>query len=386
MKIYFFYGRIIQLSCHTYALIKHEQLLIWQLATWKASNWRTISLAYGKIQQKKVHHHVLHRYLIWCLFLFSFLPWQQFSSKLRLLSDQLLRMGQFRWYLNRCIGSRSVRHHRERIRKSSALNHWFRNWKTRHLLRFVRLELRVAKNKKQFTHDGSSWDFNHCSKLVFDLFSSFLLNFRVNLFHHCLLVLELSAETHQRNHHLRKDIRFGCCPENRSALHFGDLRQSDSQSASAPPEHRIELMQFLDLVLQHSWLDLHFCGNLQDIVFFFRQELVERWVQSSNGHWLSAHHFEQSFEIFHLEFHKLIECLFPFVDCVWEDHLSHGLDSGPFEEHVFSSAEANALGAEFNGVFCILGSVRIGSDSELSDFVCPGHELKEVGGSDIRIN
>ncbi len=49
---------------------------------------------------------------------------------------------------------------------------------------------------------------------------------------------------------------------------------------------------------------------------------------------------------------------------VGEDHLAHGVDAVALEEHVFGAGEADAGGAEGEGVFGLLRSVGVGADFE----------------------
>jgi hypothetical protein len=59
------------------------------------------------------------------------------------------------------------------------------------------------------------------------------------------------------------------------------------------------------------------------------------------------------------------------LDGVGEDHLAHGVDAVALEEHVLGAAEADAGGAERDGVLRLLGRVGVGADLELGGLRAP---------------
>ena len=60
---------------------------------------------------------------------------------------------------------------------------------------------------------------------------------------------------------------------------------------------------------------------------------------------------------------------------VWfQDHLPDQGQSVSFEEHVLCSTKPDTLGAESEGVLCLLGLVGVRVDTHLGDFLSPRHQ------------
>jgi hypothetical protein len=96
------------------------------------------------------------------------------------------------------------------------------------------------------------------------------------------------------------------------------------------------------------------------------------------GWWPGALEFgEDADEILALVGEEFGERLFAIVGLLGQDHLAHGIDAIAFEEHVFGAAEADAGGAEGDGVGGLLGGVGVGADLEAADFAAPVHEFLE---------
>ena len=60
---------------------------------------------------------------------------------------------------------------------------------------------------------------------------------------------------------------------------------------------------------------------------------------------------------------SLASAAFAVLDVLGEDHLAHRVDAVAFEEHVLGAAQADADGAERDGVGGLLRRVGIGADA-----------------------
>ena len=70
--------------------------------------------------------------------------------------------------------------------------------------------------------------------------------------------------------------------------------------------------------------------------------------------------------------------LLPVFGLFGENHLAHGIDAVALEEHVLGAAEADAGGAERDGVGRLLGVVGVGADLQARGLGAPFHELREI--------
>ena len=69
---------------------------------------------------------------------------------------------------------------------------------------------------------------------------------------------------------------------------------------------------------------------------------------------------------------------FRVLERLGEDHLAHRVDAVAFEEHVLGAAEADADGAERDGVRGLLRRVGVGADAHARRLRAPLHQLLEV--------
>ena len=83
---------------------------------------------------------------------------------------------------------------------------------------------------------------------------------------------------------------------------------------------------------------------------------------------------EDAFEIALLQRQQFGERFFAAFHVVGQNHLAHGDDAVAFEEHVLGAAEADAFGAESDGVFDLIGLVGIGAQTELAILVGQLHQ------------
>ena len=142
------------------------------------------------------------------------------------------------------------------------------------------------------------------------------------------------------------------------------------ETAAAVSEHRVELVQEFDLVLDGADRDLHGLGQILDILFFLGQELVQRRIEQADGDRQPLHLAEDADEITLLHGQDLGQGLLAPFQLFGQDHLTHGRDPLGIEEHMLGAAEADPFGAEFAGHLGVMGGIGIGADLQ-SCGTCP---------------
>ena len=234
--------------------------------------------------------------------------------------------------------------------------------------------------------DRGTRDLDHRPHLVRDVIGGealFLEDLLCSLVDHRPLQLELLDVSHERDHDLGMDldpllVHGARRLDDRTGLHLGDLRIGDPEPAAAMPEHRVELVQRLYLLLDFFHRDSH---RLRDFALSFsivREELVQRRVQKPDRHRAGPHGAEDPLEIAALHREELGERLAPTSLVVGEDHLAHGDDPISLEEHVFGAAEPDPLCAELHRLGGVVRGVGVGAHPEAPDLVGPGEDGAEV--------
>ena len=109
-----------------------------------------------------------------------------------------------------------------------------------------------------------------------------------------------------------------------------------------------------------------------------RQELVERRVEKTNRRRISVQRLEDAGEVVPLIRQQLGECRLPCLDGLGQNHLTHRVDTVALEEHVLGAAEADADGAERDGVLRLLRRVGIRAHGHPRRLAAPLHELLET--------
>ena len=226
----------------------------------------------------------------------------------------------------------------------------------------------------------------------FDHGADQVIEFHLLLRHHFLrdamddlgLEIEFLLEPDERDHDFRLHLDlllrdFGRGFEDGAGLHLGDLRIGDAEAAAAMAEHRIELVQLRDALLRSS-------PTLMPSLLA-RDPAAAPWSCGRNScsggsrkrivAGIAFERLEDADEILALIGQQLRERLFPVVDVVGENHLAHRVDAVAFEEHVLGAGEADAGGAEGEGVLGLLGIVGVGADIEARGLRAPLHELVE---------
>ena len=172
-------------------------------------------------------------------------------------------------------------------------------------------------------------------------------------------------------------LHFGGGFEDGARLHLGDFGIDDAEAAAAEAEHRVELVQFV-----HALRDLSRRGcpasrrgrSARRAVV--RQEFVQRRVEETDGGREALQRLEDADEV--VASGKA--AAWPAPCCrsfhgVGENHLAHRVDAVAFEEHVLGAAEADADGAEGDGVGGLLGRVGVGADLQPGGLGAPVHQL-----------
>ena len=166
-----------------------------------------------------------------------------------------------------------------------------------------------------------------------------------------LLVRELLDVPDERDHDLGLDgdaarLDIGRRFEDRPRLHLGDLGEDDPQAASAEPEHRVELVESFDTLVDLFVRDPHLPSQLALRRLLVGDELVKRRIDRADRDGAAVHCRKDPLEVLPLEREKLRKRFLALLDGVGEDHLTHRSDLPFAEEHVLRTAEADPLGAE----------------------------------------
>src|SRR5579859_356248 len=184
---------------------------------------------------------------------------------------------------------------------------------------------------------SSAWDFNHRTDKVVELDLLFLHDFLRDAMHDFYLKVELLFEADERNHNLRiyfnsRFLHFCCSFKDRTRLHLGDLRIHDAQTAAAESEHRIELMQFLNSLLNLFDGHAHFLREIVLRCTLVRQELMQRRIEEANRSRASVEFLEHADEVFALIRKDLRKSLLTVLLRVGKNHFAHRVDAIAFKE------------------------------------------------------
>ena len=109
-----------------------------------------------------------------------------------------------------------------------------------------------------------------------------------------------------------------------------------------------------------------------------RQELVQRRIEEADRRRVALQRAEDAGEVLALVRQQLGERRLPLLHGLGEDHLAHRVDAIALEEHVLGAGEADADGAERDGVRRLLRRVGVGADAHARRVGAPLHQLLEV--------
>ncbi len=145
-------------------------------------------------------------------------------------------------------------------------------------------------------------------------------------------------------------------------------------------KHRVELVQRINASLNLSSIDTQLsCKFLLSLLVVWN-ELVQWWVEQTDGDRQSVHRGEDSCEVLTLERKELGECFATLVFVFGNDHLTDGQRSLTTEEHVLRTAESDPLSAKFAGTRGIVGRVGVGANGQGTVLVSPLHQTSKVAG------
>src|SRR5258706_11224049 len=105
---------------------------------------------------------------------------------------------------------------------------------------------------------------------------------------------------------------------------------------------------------------------------------MERRIERTDNDGESVHRLEQAGEIGALHREKFQERFAAGLLVTRENHGLHVWNTVRGEEHVFGTAEANALGAEAAGGLRVAWNIGVGAYAErTAEFIGPAHERRE---------
>ena len=161
-------------------------------------------------------------------------------------------------------------------------------------------------------------------------------------------------------------------------LHNRDFGIRDCKTAASVTHHRVEFMQTVANEFDFgNGLTLCFCKQF-DILFFGRNEFVERRIQETNGDRHAFECFHQAFEVCLLHGLDCRKCFDAFFNGLGANHFTEFIYSARSEEHVFGTNKTDTLCAEFRCTLCVLRSIRIGANTECFVLVCEFHDSSEI--------
>jgi len=129
--------------------------------------------------------------------------------------------------------------------------------------------------------------------------------------------------------------------------------KTDAQAATAEAEHRVERVEFLDALLDLPDGDAHFGRQVFLRGFLVREEFVQGRIEEADGRRVALEGFENADEVVFLAGEELGERGFSGLEIVGEDHLARGVNAVALEEHVRGAHQANAGGAECDGILAL---------------------------------
>ena len=161
-------------------------------------------------------------------------------------------------------------------------------------------------------------------------------------------------------------------------LHADDFGEGDAQATAPVPHHGIELVKLRHAAFHDAAVHTQDLGHLPLARLILRQELVQGWIQQADVHGQAVHGGEDALEILALHGQQLGQGVLPAFGVGGEDHLAHGEDAIPLEEHVLGAAEADALSPEGSGDGGIVRGVGVGADLHALGRTTPGHDFGET--------
>ena len=165
----------------------------------------------------------------------------------------------------------------------------------------------------------------------------------------------------------------------RAHLHRVETGLHDPETQSPEPQHRIVLVQLLDLaedlprlvewdllVANHHFVLVPFFGHRYSHreINLIGQELVQGRVEQPDRHGQAVHGLEDADEVVPLERRQRVVGLLFLIGRLGEDHLANGSHPLLAQEHVLGPAQADAFGSVRPGVGCLVERVRVRPNTE----------------------
>ena len=230
-----------------------------------------------------------------------------------------------------------------------------------------------------------SGDFDHGADFVFEIDACFFDDCVSSVDNRLLAELQFFDFADERNHdfgfHLPVGVTFldvDSRLDDSLGLHNRDFGIRDRKTASSVSHHRVEFMQTVANEFDFgNGLTLCFCKQF-DILFFGRNEFVERRIQETNGDRHAFECFHQAFEVCLLHGLDCRKCFDAFFNGLGANHLTEFIYSARSEEHVFGTNKTDTLCAEFRCALCVLRCIRIGANTECFVLVCEFHDSSEI--------
>ena len=251
----------------------------------------------------------------------------------------------------------------------------------RHLCEVVRTKAEKLRTLRDFIRrQRSARHFNHGADEIIEFYFLLLHHFARDAMNDLGLEIEFFLEADQRNHDFRLHLDLLLCDlgggfENRSRLHFGDLRVSNSESAPAMSQHRVKLVQLRDTVRDFFRTDSNLLPEIGLRFQFVGKKFVQRWIKEPDGCRVPLERLEDSDEIFALVGQQFCQRGPSIFYIVSQNHLTHRIDAVAFEKHVFRSCKSNANGTKREGVLRLLRIIGVATNAQSGRLPAPGHEL-----------
>ena len=237
----------------------------------------------------------------------------------------------------------------------------------------------------------SARNFDHRADLVGHVGTGSLDDLLCSLVDDGLDERKLLLFAYQRNHDFRNDLPCRSaaadsqrCLDDRSSLHLCDLREGNIQTAAAMTHHRVKLMEAGNDLLQMLDGDVHFLGELFNVLRVGRDELVQGRVQKTNGNRTALHSLVDGLKVALLDRLEFGKRLFALLRGLGDDHFAHRLDAVSFKEHMLSTAQTDALRAESEGLRSVVRGVGVRAHVEDAELIRPVHDAVEVAGDGSR--
>ena len=105
---------------------------------------------------------------------------------------------------------------------------------------------------------------------------------------------------------------------------------------------------------------------------------MQRRIEETDGRRQAFQFAENADEIVALIRQQFGQRFFAVLGVVGQNHFAHGVNAVALKEHVFGAAEADAGGAEGDGVARLFRAVGVRAHLQARDLRAPFHQLREI--------